>query len=81
MLMVCSAKALDSFAVDYIEITNPSSSEQALEDSKAIAALGLKVGDTIDQGNKQRYRHVANSFNRPRSMPVRDVPRNDRFKH
>ncbi|CAH0028076.1 unnamed protein product [Clonostachys rhizophaga] len=40
---VAIAKALDSFAVDYIEITNPSSSEQALEDSKAIAALGLKA--------------------------------------
>ncbi|CAG9978728.1 unnamed protein product [Clonostachys byssicola] len=40
---VAIAKALDSFAVDYIEITSPSSSEQALEDSKAIAALGLKV--------------------------------------
>ncbi|CAG9939900.1 unnamed protein product [Clonostachys rosea f. rosea IK726] len=40
---VAIAKALDSFAVDYIEITSPSSSEQALEDSKAIAALGLKA--------------------------------------
>jgi isopropylmalate/homocitrate/citramalate synthase len=52
MLMLCSAKALDSFAVDYIEITSPSSSEQALEDSKAIAALGLKVGDIYGSGQQ-----------------------------
>lgn len=38
-----SAKALDSFGVDYIELTNPCSSPQSFEDCKAIASLGLKV--------------------------------------
>ncbi|CAH0054990.1 unnamed protein product [Clonostachys solani] len=45
---VAIAKALDSFAVDYIEITSPSLNEQAFEDSKAIAALGLKA--KVDAG-------------------------------
>jgi homocitrate synthase len=39
----CSAKALDSFGVDYIELTNPCSSPQSFEDCKTIAGLGLKV--------------------------------------
>ncbi|KAH7354053.1 homocitrate synthase [Plectosphaerella cucumerina] len=37
------AKALDSFGVDYIELTNPCSSPQSFEDCKTIAGLGLKA--------------------------------------
>ncbi|RYP16072.1 hypothetical protein DL765_005330 [Monosporascus sp. GIB2] len=37
------AKALDSFGVDYIELTNPCSSPQSFEDCKTIANLGLKA--------------------------------------
>jgi homocitrate synthase len=38
-----SAKALDSFGVDYIELTNPCSSEQSFQDCKTISNLGLKA--------------------------------------
>ncbi|KAK7218296.1 hypothetical protein V2G26_006299 [Clonostachys chloroleuca] len=37
------AKALDSFGVDYIELTNPCSSEQSFQDCKTISNLGLKA--------------------------------------
>ncbi|RYP19026.1 hypothetical protein DL767_009721 [Monosporascus sp. MG133] len=37
------ARALDSFGVDYIELTNPCSSPQSFEDCKTIANLGLKA--------------------------------------
>ncbi|KAG9254824.1 homocitrate synthase [Emericellopsis atlantica] len=37
------AKALDSFGVDMIELTNPCSSEQSFQDCKTIANLGLKA--------------------------------------
>ncbi|CAH0015216.1 unnamed protein product [Clonostachys rhizophaga] len=37
------AKALDSFGVDYIELTNPCSSEQSFQDCKTISSLGLKA--------------------------------------
>ncbi|KAI0514697.1 homocitrate synthase [Xylaria bambusicola] len=40
------AKALDSFGVDYIELTNPCSSPQSFEDCKRIASLGLKAVET-----------------------------------
>lgn len=37
------AKALDSFGVDYIELTNPAASEQSRKDCEAISKLGLKA--------------------------------------
>ncbi|KAI9902530.1 hypothetical protein N3K66_001882 [Trichothecium roseum] len=37
------AKALDSFGVDYIELTSPVSSEQSYKDCEAICKLGLKA--------------------------------------
>lgn len=40
----CSAKALDDFGVDYIELTSPAASEQSRKDCEAICKLGLKVG-------------------------------------
>jgi len=39
-----SAKALDDFGVDYIELTSPAASEQSRKDCEAICKLGLKVG-------------------------------------
>ncbi|KAJ1918188.1 homocitrate synthase lys21 [Mycoemilia scoparia] len=36
------AKALDSFGVEYLELTSPAASRQSYEDCKAIADLGLK---------------------------------------
>jgi isopropylmalate/homocitrate/citramalate synthase len=38
-----SAKALDDFGVDYIELTSPAASEQSRADCEAICKLGLKV--------------------------------------
>lgn len=38
-----SARALDDFGVDMIELTSPVSSPQSYEDCKAICKLGLKV--------------------------------------
>lgn len=43
LIWQCSAKALDSFGVDYIELTNPCSSEQSFQDCKTISNLGLKA--------------------------------------
>eukprot|EP00835_Amoeboradix_gromovi_P002909 NODE_176_length_15869_cov_0.275777.p5 type:complete len:392 gc:universal NODE_176_length_15869_cov_0.275777:12814-13989(+) len=37
------AKALDSFGVEYIELTSPAASQQSFEDCKTICALGLKA--------------------------------------
>ncbi|ATY58397.1 homocitrate synthase [Cordyceps militaris] len=37
------AKALDSFGVDFIELTSPVASEQAFNDCKLICSLGLNV--------------------------------------
>ncbi|CCK68730.1 homocitrate synthase LYS20 KNAG_0B02880 [Huiozyma naganishii CBS 8797] len=37
------AKALDSFGVDYIELTSPVASEQSRKDCEAICKLGLKA--------------------------------------
>ncbi|KAL4880644.1 hypothetical protein BJY04DRAFT_228275 [Aspergillus karnatakaensis] len=37
------AKAVDDFGVDYIELTNPSASEQSRLDCEAICKLGLKA--------------------------------------
>lgn len=37
------ARALDSFGVDYIELTNPAASEQSRKDCEAICKLGLKA--------------------------------------
>ncbi|MCJ1476518.1 Saccharopine dehydrogenase [Lambiella insularis] len=37
------AKALDDFGVDYIELTNPTASEQSRLDCEAICKLGLKA--------------------------------------
>jgi isopropylmalate/homocitrate/citramalate synthase len=39
----CSAKALDEFGVDYIELTSPAASEQSRKDCEAICKLGLKA--------------------------------------
>ncbi|KAK5630172.1 hypothetical protein RRF57_005887 [Xylaria bambusicola] len=44
-------KALDSFGVDYIELTNPCSSPQSFEDCKRIASLDLKVETGVDGVN------------------------------
>lgn len=38
-----SAKALDSFGVDYIELTSPAASQQSYDDCKKICSLGLKA--------------------------------------
>lgn len=38
-----SAQALDSFGVDYIELTSPVASEKSFEDCQLICSLGLKV--------------------------------------
>jgi hypothetical protein len=35
--------ALDTFGVDYIELTSPAASEQSRKDCEAICKLGLKV--------------------------------------
>ena len=37
------AKALDSFGVEYIELTSPAASQQSYEDCKTICGLGLKA--------------------------------------
>ncbi|KAF2093291.1 homocitrate synthase [Rhizodiscina lignyota] len=37
------AKALDDFGVDYIELTNPTASEESRRDCEAICKLGLKA--------------------------------------
>ncbi|MDI1488677.1 MAG: homocitrate synthase lys21 [Ramalina farinacea] len=37
------AKALDAFGVEYIELTNPTSSEQSRKDCEIICKLGLKA--------------------------------------
>ncbi|KAJ3494751.1 hypothetical protein NLG97_g3875 [Lecanicillium saksenae] len=37
------AKALDSFGVDFIELTSPVASEQSFKDCKTICSLGLKA--------------------------------------
>ncbi|KAJ4163679.1 hypothetical protein LMH87_005390 [Akanthomyces muscarius] len=37
------AKALDSFGVDFIELTSPVASEQSFKDCKTICGLGLKA--------------------------------------
>ncbi len=37
------ARALDSFGVEYIELTSPAASPQSLEDCRVIAKLGLKT--------------------------------------
>jgi len=42
--MAPSAKALDEFGVDYIELTSPAASEQSRKDCEAICKLGLKAG-------------------------------------
>jgi hypothetical protein len=41
--LVFSAKMLDEFGVDYIELTSPVASEQSRKDCEAICKLGLKV--------------------------------------
>ncbi|OAA73447.1 homocitrate synthase [Cordyceps fumosorosea ARSEF 2679] len=38
-----SAKALDSFGVDFIELTSPVASEQSFKDCRTICSLGLKA--------------------------------------
>jgi isopropylmalate/homocitrate/citramalate synthase len=38
-----SARALDDFGVDYIELTSPAASEQSRKDCEAICKLGLKA--------------------------------------
>lgn len=38
-----SAKALDAFGVDYIELTSPAASQQSYDDCKTICNLGLKA--------------------------------------
>lgn len=43
MLSVNSAKALDAFGVDYIELTSPAASQQSYDDCKTICSLGLKA--------------------------------------
>ena len=40
---IAIAKALDSFGVDYIELTSPAASEQSRLDVEAITKLGLKA--------------------------------------
>ncbi|KAF4124095.1 homocitrate synthase [Geosmithia morbida] len=40
---VAIAKALDSFGVDYIELTSPVASEQSFKDCQTICNLGLKT--------------------------------------
>ena len=42
-LFFYSAKMLDEFGVDYIELTSPAASEQSRSDCEAICKLGLKV--------------------------------------
>lgn len=43
MFLSCSAKALDAFGVDYIELTSPAASQQSYDDCKTICNLGLKA--------------------------------------
>lgn len=43
ILLPHSAKALDAFGVDYIELTSPAASQQSYDDCKAICNLGLKA--------------------------------------
>lgn len=43
MLTRYSARMLDDFGVDYIELTSPAASEQSRKDIEAICKLGLKV--------------------------------------
>lgn len=69
-----SARAIDEFGCDYIELTSPVSSTQSYEDCKTICQLGLKVSfDALfhccaaetDKTLRPRFLHMSAAIVRP----------------
>ena len=69
------AKALDSFGVEYIELTSPASSEQSRRDCEIICKLGLKVRSrTLPFSQRYGWKTpLLMLFRRPKSSHTSDA--------